>query len=63
MRNAIIVSDPMDSIVEYECPECGSVYSLEPDAGKITCDECGEEINCDVVSCLEGGDFEHELIF
>ena len=49
MKVANVVSDPMESVIDYECPECGEVVSLEPDAGKITCEGCGEKLMCDVM--------------
>jgi len=55
MSNTKIVSDPMDSVVDYECMICGAIYSLEPDAGIIICDDCGTELDCDIVSCLTEG--------
>ena len=48
---AEIVSDPYDSIIDYECPICGEVHSLEPDAGVIEC-TCGVDLMCDLVFCL-----------
>jgi len=51
MITAKVVSNPCDSIIDYEC-DCGAVYSLEPDAGIIICDECGDELDCDVMNSL-----------
>ena len=54
---ATVVSDPMDSVIDYECPNCGRVYSLEPDAGDIVC-ECKEMLTCDVMSSLMANKIE-----
>ena len=52
MAGCKIVGYPNGGIVEYECLNCGTSYSLEPDAGEIECEACGEIIDCDVMSCL-----------
>jgi len=59
MTPMIISDDPLDSIVDYECPECGAVYSLEPDAGEMKC-HCGVTLDCDVMLCLMEGMFGEE---
>ena len=49
---AIVISDPMDSTIHYECPLCGSEHYLEPDAGEVICEGCGEFIVCDVMEAI-----------
>ena len=61
MKNAVIISNPMDSIIDYEYPYCQAVHSLEADVGIISC-ECGEQISCDVFDCLASGDISDEVL-
>ena len=51
-NTAIVVSDPMDSTIQYECPFCETVHYLEPDAGEIVCEGCDRNIVCDVMTAL-----------
>ncbi len=52
-----IVSDPSDSMIDYECPKCGSIFNLEPDAGEVKCSnmdgECDSIVMCDLISCMD----------
>jgi len=54
---ANIISDPHESMLEYECPKCGSVFYLEHDAGKVKCSdmdgECDSIVMCDLISCMD----------
>ncbi len=52
----------MDSVIDYECPNCGAVYALEPDAGLIKCEECGIELMCDVMDSLSEGLIDDEWL-
>ena len=61
MTVAKIISDPADSVIDYECPKCGMIYSLEPDAGRIVC-ECNEELICDVMTSLETMQISDEFL-
>jgi phage FluMu protein Com len=32
-----------DSVVDIECPQCGAMCRIEPDAENIYCHDCGKE--------------------
>ena len=49
----------MDSVIDYECPVCGAVHTLEPDAGEIVC-ECEEPIMCDVMTSVMNNKIRNE---
>jgi hypothetical protein len=56
IKDAILVSNIDElltdvSFVNYQCPYCGKIHSLEPDAGIIKC-KCGRMINCNLISLL-----------
>ena len=34
----------MDSIIELDCPECGSTLRCEPDAQRSYCYDCGKVV-------------------
>lgn len=59
---AVVTSNPMDSIIEYECPcgECG--WALEPDAGIQQCTVCGELVECNVDSAIMAGTIDEEYL-
>ncbi len=47
---ATILSDPMESIITYQCPQCGDTHDLEADAGEIDCN--GHKLMCTIEVCL-----------
>jgi len=57
---AVVTSNPMGSIIEYECPcgECG--WTLESDGGFRTCTMCGDLVECTIEAADFAGTIEYE---
>lgn len=47
-----IESAVFDSVVELECPTCGSIQLMETDCCNYTCHDCGQKLYYDLFEAL-----------